>query len=168
MELVDLLDVLGEGDVELAGVGVEGAAGHRGDQDRDRALVERALDVVVAQVFLVVLGRGVALRAGLGGVVVAELDEQVVAGLDLVQDRVEAALFDEGAGGPAADGVVGDGHLLVEVAFEHLAPAGLGLPVGVIGLDGGVGGEVDGDPVVLCLGRGGGPYESGGGRDRRE
>jgi hypothetical protein len=161
VEFVDLLDVLGEGDVELAGRGVEAAARNGGDEDGGGALLERARDVVVPQVHLVVVRRSVALGDRRRRVIVSELDKEVVALLDLVEDGVEAALLDEGARGPSADGVVGDRDVrVVEVAVDDLAPAGLGLPVGVVGLDGGVGGEVDGDPVGLRLGgRGGGHAE---------
>ena len=75
-------------------------------------------------------------------VVVGELHEEVVAGLDLGEDLGEAMLADEALDGLAGFGVVGDDDAGTEEAGEDLAPGGPGLDVLID--DGGVAGEVDG------------------------
>ena len=127
--------VAAEGVGDVAGV-VEGAAVHGGDEDGCCAF-GAGLGDVVDEEFLVVVERD---GAGLH-VVVGELNEEVVAGLDGGHDLGEALFGDEALGGLAGFGVVGDDDAGEEEAREHLAPGGPGL---VVLVDyGGVAGEVD-------------------------
>jgi hypothetical protein len=133
-QFLHLRYVLREADVELAGGFVIVPASHGGDQDGCCAALACAVDVR-AQVFLVVGGGGVAVVDADSGVVVPELDHQVIARVNDPQDLVQPALADEVLGAAAPDGVVLERNLLVEVAVDHLAPPGLGCETGVVGLD---------------------------------
>ena len=74
-------------------------------------------------------------------VVVVELEEEIVAGLDEGEDLGESLLGDEAADGFSGFGVVGDDDAGGEEAGEHLAPGGPGFDVLID--DGGVSGEVE-------------------------
>ena len=95
--------------------------------------------------------------SGLGAVevaavVVAHLEEDEVAGLDLGEDAVPGAFVDEGAAAAAGAGAVGDVDAGgVEVVGEVVAPAEVGLVAG-----GGVADDEDGGKAGI---------ERNGGRD---
>ncbi len=124
-----------EGVGDVAGV-VEGAAVHGGDEDGRGSLGAGLGDVVGEEFLVVVEGDGAGFH-----VVVGELDEEVVAGLHGGHDLGETVFADEGAGGFAGFGVVGDDDAGEEEAGEHLSPGGPGFVVLVD--DGGVAGEVE-------------------------
>ena len=134
----DLADGVGVGTEGVGdfSVGVEGAAVHGSDEDGSCAFGAGLGDVVDEEFFVVFKRNGVGLH-----VVVGELDEEVVAGLHGGHDLCEAFFADEGAGGFAGFGVVGDDDAREEEARKHLAPCGPGLVVLID--DGGVSGEVD-------------------------
>jgi hypothetical protein len=87
---------------------------------------------------------------------VAELDEDVVARLYLIDERLPAPLGDEGAGAASVHREVVHAHsLLVEVLLQLLAPARLGPLRGELWCHRRVAGEEDGDGLALrqCGGR---------------
>ena len=94
-------------------------------QHRDAAMLSR-LSHKLRQI-VVERGAGVGMPVGLGLLVVmSELDDDIVAGLHLLEHLVPAALVDEALRGAAVDGMVVDGdHLLVEVLLQHHRPAAL-------------------------------------------
>lgn len=100
------------------------------------------------------VGAAVVVGLGRAAVVVAELDDDNIAGLDLVGHGLEAALVPVGAGGAAADGAVdgGDGQQVADV----IAPTVGGTVVGAAAGHGAVAEEVGG-------GRGPGRQLNGGG-----
>ena len=119
---------------------LEPAAGHRGEEDRRRALFAGAADEG-PQVLLVGAESG---RIALGvvglGIVVAELDEHIVAGLEGVLDDVPEALVDEAL---RAAAVLRES--VVHEVREHHAPAALELAVGEVFLrHGGIAHQMDG------------------------
>ena len=145
-DLADGFGVVAEGVGDVTG-GVEGVAMHGGDEDGcgsggagpGDVLGEEALVLVYRNYGLVRLGVDLL-------VVVVELHEEVVAGLDEGEDLGEALLGDEGFDGLAGLGVVGYDDAGDEEAWEHLAPCGPGFDVLVD--YGGVPGEVDGGFVA--------------------
>ena len=135
-DLADGLGVVAEGVGDVAG-GVEGVAVHGGDEDGCRARCAGFGDVLGEEAFVLV-------ERDCAGflVVVVELHEEVVAGLDEGEDLGEALLSDEGFDCFAGLGVVGYDYAGDEEAREHLAPGGPGFDVLID--YGGVTGEVDG------------------------
>ncbi len=105
---------------------VEMAAGDGGQQHGDAPLLARLADVA-AQVLGELFGLGA--HGGLVHllVVVAELDEDVVARLHAVENRLPAAFVAERLGRAAVHGMVLHRHLLVEEGAEKLSPAALGI-----------------------------------------
>lgn len=115
----------------------------RGGQHRPRAPGPSALDVqpqvvLVRRPRLGVPGRVLGLL-----VVVPELDEQEVTGLDQPEDRIQPSLVDEGLGTPPVHRVVGHGQVLAEEEGKRHAPPGLGSGVGVLLRGGGVARDVE-------------------------
>ena len=82
---------------------------------------------IAAQIFGIPLRRGIAGRILLFLVVVPELDEDVVAGLQLSVNGGPAPLVAERFGRPPVRGVVLDPHRSVEQRPEQLSPAPLGI-----------------------------------------
>ena len=149
-DLADGLGVVAEGVGDVAG-GVEGIAVHGGDEDGRGSGGAGPGDVLGEEALVLGYGddRLVGLRVVLL-VVVVELHEEVVAGLDEGEDLGEALLGDEGFDGLAGLGVVGDDDAGGEEAGKHLAPGGPGFDVLID--YGGVTGEVDGGLVRGCSG----------------
>ena len=126
---------------------IEGLAVHGGDDDGGGAF--GGFDEFFVDV-------GVGGQVGVAfflHVVVAVLDEEVVAGFDLGEDLVEAVGALGTAEGFAGLGLVGDGDAGLEEAGEHLAPGVVGL--GGLVADGGVADDVDGGDVGFFDGDGG-------------
>jgi len=139
------------GDVfaDVPAIGVDGFGAAAGEGD---------VSGFVAEAVEGAAGFGAVERAA---VVVAHLDEDVVAGLHLGEDAVPGAFVDEGAAGATGAGAVGDVDARgVEVVGEVVAPAEVGLVAG-----GGVADDEDGgERGVERSGWGGGGLRGGGRR----
>lgn len=129
---------------------VEPSALHRRHEDRVCALLPCSVDVEV-EVLLVGRVRGGAPVVGLR-VVVAEGDEKVVTGLDLLEEVVEQTGLDEALGAGTRPGVVGHLDVLRKELAERLAPTGPGCLVSRVGRRCGVARDEHGDLVVGCRG----------------
>jgi hypothetical protein len=140
-------------------VWAESAADHRGDKDRGRVNGTGIVDVTTEEI--AVGGRGV---GGLGffrgvGIVVTELDEDVVGFFG--EGLGPATLGDEGLGAASGGGEIDDGDGAgLEFFGDELAPATVGAGGGVI-TNGGVTDEDDADGCGL-----GGVGCDGGKRDK--
>ena len=139
--LTNLADGLGEVGEGLLRFSVfPAAAFHGGDEDGVGFLFAGGGEVAFEVFF--VAGEGSGTFAFVLLIVVAELDEEVVAGLDGGEDFFESSFSAEAVEGAAGFGVVGDGDAGLEEGGKHLAPSGPG-GFGLVG-DGGVSGEIDG------------------------
>ena len=129
---------------------VEPGAHHDGGQDGGMSPLLAGFPAHPLEVGLVLLRRHIALEIG-RSIVVAELDDHPVAGLQEVDDLLPAALGDEGAGTAAADGVVLDHETVgVEQGLEVLRPAVHHGIVRIIGLRGRIARDIE---AVLAGGR---------------
>ena len=125
-----------------------GATLHRSDKDEGGAAAARLCENHVEVGFEGGAGLGVALRPLRFGVVVAELDEEKVAGFHLAEDFVEAVAGDETLGGFAALGGVAEGDFGFEKLAELRGPVAAGAATRIA--DGGIAGrEERGHAVVL-------------------
>ena len=104
------------------------------------------------------------LRTMIFRVIGAELDEDVVAGLDGIEHFVPAAFLQEALEGFAGLGVVSDRDSGLEPAGRHLAPAAVARLVG----DGGVAEDEEGDGVIHLLDLQGGERRMGVAEAERE
>ena len=110
----------------------EPAAGHRGEEDRRRAFLAGSADEGPEVLLVGAEGGRIAVGIVGLGIIVAELDEHVVPGLEGVLDHVPEALVDEALRAAAVLRVVDDVEGAVHEIREHHAPAALGLPVGQV------------------------------------
>ena len=166
----------GVGDVlaHVPAVGVDGLCGLAGEWAGGEGLGEWVVGGFVAEAFVAGAGLGVSLRSGGAAVVVAHLDEDVVAGLHLGEDVVPEAFVVVAAGAAAGAGSVGDVDFGgVEVVGDVVAPAEVGLVAGggvaddEEGGEIGVEGSVPGDGGLgWGVGGGRGLGESGGDEER--
>ncbi len=139
--LAHLADGGGEVGEGLLGVAVFPAAAFHGRDEDGVGFLFAGGGEVAFEVFFVA-GEGAGTVAFVLLVVVAELDEEVVAGLDGGEDFFEPSFSAEAVEGAAGFGVVGDGDAGLEEGGKHLAPSGPG-GFGLVG-DGGISGEIDG------------------------
>ena len=124
---------------------LEPAAGHRSQENRRGALLAGAADEGPEILLVGAESRGIAVGIIGLGVVVAELDEHVIPGLEGVLDHVPEALVDEALRAAAVLRIVDDPEGVVHEVREHHAPAALELAVGEIFLrHGGIAHQVDG------------------------
>ena len=99
-------------------------------------------------------GGGVAGGVGLLGIIVPELDEEVVAFLEVGLDLCPVSQGHEALGAAAVVGVVDDLDAVIQEVGEHHSPAALGVASAqVLGGHGGVADEVDGEAAALLFGR---------------
>ena len=134
--------------LRIAAVAVGGQAGAaraaiHGGYQHGRCAAQAGFVDVDAEVILVGgFGIDVGLRPTCFGIVVGELDEEVVALLHLAEDLVQAEGVGEGLQRLAGLRVVGDRDASVEEYGQDLAPAYVAAAVAVG--DGGVAGDEDG------------------------
>ena len=105
---------------------LEPAAGHRGEQHGDAALLPHTVNVIAQVVLVSAPGSRIAGGVALLGVVVAELDKHVVSRLNGAVHLVPQAQVPEALGAAAVLGIVDHLHLVrVQEVLEHHAPAPL-------------------------------------------
>ena len=130
-------------------------ASHDGIHQHGDATMLTGLTNILRQI-VVEGGAGIGVAVGLGlFIVVSELDDDVVARLDLLQDLVPAAFIHETLGGTAIHGmIVDDNDIFIEVALQGHAPPTLQFTFGeVLVGSGGIADDEDGRGLVWSRSR---------------
>jgi hypothetical protein len=112
---------------------VEPATSHRGQQYWCGLFTFHVL-YETAQVTTVIVGRCVTVGFIAGLIIVAELDKDVIAGLQIIDDTAPQSFFDEGARtATIARPVFDDDGVGIEVLLKRFAPTGFRPTIGLLG-----------------------------------
>ncbi|MNM90050.1 hypothetical protein D3C81_1022970 [compost metagenome] len=126
---------------------------HGRDQHRRRAFFPRHGDIARQELAVVGIRISEARRVFGLGIVVAELDQQHITGLQLLADGIQPPFVDEAARAAPTNRVIA--HLplrRVQPALQRLPPTGLRRALRAVGRSGGIGGDEDAVGGFVCAG----------------